>query len=103
LSANPLKKFTAKTCNNKKAFKKDVLNIKKEGIAFDDEEYIDGVVAFAAPLVTNRSDLQAAIWVVGLKHQVHRESKSKLSNFLKRISIDINHRFYKTTEEVKDE
>ena len=103
LSVNSLKKFTAKTCIDKKVFKNDVLNIKKEGVAFDDEEYIDGVVAFAAPLVTNRSDLQAAIWVVGLKQQVRRESKSKISNFLKKTSIDINHRFYKTTEEIKDE
>jgi IclR family KDG regulon transcriptional repressor len=103
LSANSLKKFTAKTCTNKKVFKNDVLNIRKDGVAFDDEEYIDGVVGFAAPLGTNRSDLQAAIWVVGFKQQVRRGSKSKISNFLKKIAVDINHRFYKTTEEVRDE
>ena len=103
LSANSLKKFTAKTCTNKKVFKNDVLNIRKDGVAFDDEEYIDGVVGFAAPLGTNRSDLQAAIWVVGFKQQVRRDSKSKISNFLKKIAVEISHRFYKTTEEVRDE
>ena len=103
LNANSLKKFTEKTCANKKVFKNDVLNIRKEGVAFDDEEYIDGVVGFAAPLATNRSDLQAAIWVVGFKQQVSRDSKSKISNFLKKIAIEINHRFYKTTGEAKDE
>lgn len=103
LSANSLKKFTAKTCTDKKVFKNDVLNIRKEGIAFDDEEYIDGVVGFAAPLATNRSDLQAAIWIVGFKQQVRKETKSYISNLLKKIAIDINHRFYKTTGEVKDE
>ena len=103
LSANSLKKFTAKTCTDKKVFKNDVLNIRKEGIAFDDEEYIDGVVGFAAPLGTNRSDLQAAIWIVGFKQQVSKENKSYISNLLKKIAIDINHRFYKTTGEVKDE
>jgi IclR family KDG regulon transcriptional repressor len=103
LRLNPLKKFTAKTCTDKKVFKNDVLHIRKEGVAFDDEEYIDGVVGLAAPLATNRSDLQAAIWVVGFKQQVRRDRKSKISNFLKKIAIEINHRFYKTTEEIKDE
>ena len=103
LLANSLKKFTAKTCTDKKVFKNDVLNVRKEGIAFDDEEYIDGVVGFAAPLGMNRSDLQAAIWVVGFKQQVRKENKSNISNLLKKIAIDINHRFYKTTGEIKDE
>ena len=103
LSANSLRKFTAKTCTDKKVFKNDVLNIRKEGIAFDDEEYIDGVVGFAAPLGTNRSDLQAAIWIVGFKQQVRKENKSYISKLLKKIAIDINHRFYMTSEEVKDE
>jgi IclR family KDG regulon transcriptional repressor len=94
LIAHSLKKFTTKTCTDKKVFKNDVLNIRKEGIAFDDEEYIDGVVGFAAPLATNRSDLQAAIWIVGFKQQIRKENKSNISNLLKKITIDINHRFY---------
>ncbi|CAB1058134.1 Transcriptional regulator, IclR family [Olavius sp. associated proteobacterium Delta 1] len=98
LNTNSLKKFTAKTCIDKKRFKKEVLSIRKEGIAFDDEEYIDGVVAFSAPLNTNRPDLQAAIWTVGLKQQVSKESISKINNFLKKIADEINHRFYMTTD-----
>ncbi len=97
LSANPLRKFTAKTCRDKKRFKTEVLNIRKEGIAFDDEEYIDGVVAFAVPLKPNRPDLQAAIWAVGLKQQVRLQSKTKISNFLKNMATDINHRFHMVT------
>lgn len=93
LSTNSLKKFTAKTCIDKKRFKKDVLNIRNEGTAFDDEEYIDGVVAFSAALKTNRPDLQAALWTVGLKHQVPRDSIATISDFLKKIAEDINHRF----------
>jgi len=100
LGTNALKKFTSKTCTDKKRFKKEVLNIRKDGFAFDDEEYIDGVVAFAVPLKTNRADLQAAIWAVGLKQQVRQENISKISNFLKKIGNDINHRFYNT--EVND-
>ena len=96
LSAKTLKKFTAKSCTDKKRFKKEVINIRKEGIAFDDEEYIDGVVAFSIPLKANSPELQAALWVVGLKQQVRKENISQLSNFLKKIAEDINHRFYRT-------
>ena len=93
LSANTLRKFTAKSCTDKKKFKKEVLNIRKEGIAFDDEEYIDGVVAFSVPLKANSPDLQAALWVVGLKKQVRKDNISQLSNFLKIIAEDVNLRF----------
>ena len=99
LSATPLKKYTAKTCTDKNRFKIEVLNIRKEGFAFDDEEHIDGVVAFAAPLKTNRPGLQAAIWVVGLKQQVCPKSITEISAFLKKIADDMNHRFYLTTSE----
>jgi len=49
--------LTSKTCIDKTRFKKEVLRIRKEGIAFDDEEYIEGVVAFSVPLKTHRRDL----------------------------------------------
>ena len=60
----------SKTCIDKTRFKKEVLRIKKEGIAFDNGECIEGVVAFSVPLKTHRRDLQIAIWAVGLKRQV---------------------------------
>jgi DNA-binding IclR family transcriptional regulator len=93
LSANTLKKFTPKTCVNKSQFKKQVLNIRKNGIAVDDEEYIDGIVAFAVPLKTYRSDLQAAVWAVGLKQQVRPESRSAITDILKKSANEINQRF----------
>jgi IclR family KDG regulon transcriptional repressor len=96
LRANPLKKFTARTCANKKKFRKEVIDARTTGIAFDDEEYIEGVVALAAPLKPNRPDLQAAIWVVGLKQQIRRENMDDICSFLKNVATDINHRFYMT-------
>ena len=75
-----------------------MLNIREAGLSFDNEEYIEGVVAFSVPLKTNRPDLQAAIRTVGLKQQVRKERISKISNFLKKIADDINHRFYMTTD-----
>jgi len=93
LNANTLKKFTAKACVNKSQFKKQVLNIRRNGIVIDDEEYIDGIVAFAVPLKISRSDLQAAVWAVGLKQQVRPESRSAITDLLKKSANEINQRF----------
>lgn len=93
LSENPLKQFTSKTCIDKTRFKNQVLKIREEGIAFDDEEYIEGVVAFSVPLKIYRKDLQTAIWAVGLKHQVSSTSLSRIGGFLIKIAHAINQRF----------
>ena len=91
-----LKQFTCKTCTDPNEFKKDVLKIREDGIAFDDEEYIEGIVAFAVPLKAYRQDLQAAIWAVGLKQQVSPENVPKINEFLKKIAAEINLRFSRT-------
>jgi IclR family KDG regulon transcriptional repressor len=96
LAANPLKPFTPKTCTDQMKFKKEVLKTRAEGIAFDNEEYIAGVVAFAAPLKAYRPDLQAAIWTVGLKQQVSSASIPKIKAFLQKVAAEINLRFSRT-------
>jgi len=93
LSANPLKKYTAATCVNKRRFKKDVIIIREKGIAVDDQEYIDGIVAFAVPLKTYRTDLQAAIWAVGLKQQARPENIPAISDLLIKTANQISQRF----------
>lgn len=89
-----LKKFTPQTCVDKAEFKNQVLRVRNEGIAFDIEEYIEGIIAFALPLDTRRKTLQAAIWAVGLKRQCPSEEIPKLSEYLRSVAEDINQRFY---------
>jgi IclR family KDG regulon transcriptional repressor len=96
MAANPLKQFTPKTCIDRNEFKKEVFKIREDGIAFDDEEYIAGVVAFAVPLKAYRQDLQAAIWTVGLKQQVSPANVPKINEFLKKVAAEINLRFTRT-------
>ncbi len=62
----------------------------------DDEEYIEGIVAFAVPLKAYRQDLQAAIWAVGLKQQMSPENVPEINEFLKKIAAEINIRFSRT-------
>jgi DNA-binding IclR family transcriptional regulator len=87
-----LKPYTAKTITDKNAFKAAVLRSREEGIAFDAEEYIPGIVALAVPLDTCRSDWQAAVWAVGLSQQVPEGRVEALVAFLKRCGTEINTR-----------
>ena len=87
-----LKPYTSKTIADKAAFKEAVLRVRQEGIAFDMEEYIPGIVALAVPLNTCRSDCQAAIWAVGLSQQVRTETFFECAALLKRVGAEINFR-----------
>ncbi len=93
LSQNKLKKFTRFSCVNKEKYKKMIERTREDGIAFDREEYIEGICAFAVSLNINRPDFQAAIWAVGLKRQVTDEVIPRYSEFLKEIAKKIEIRF----------
>jgi IclR family KDG regulon transcriptional repressor len=92
LAGARLKRYTPKTISDKAEFKKAVLGCRQEGIAFDDEEYIPGVVALATPLNTGRSALQAAVWAVGLSQQVSGDKIVEFSALMKRVAVEINSR-----------
>ena len=93
LDRSDLKKHTPHSIIDRDVYKEEILEVRKQGIAYDREEYIEGMVALAVPIKVNGKDLQAAIWAVGLTHQVPEESISELTGFLKGISEEINYRF----------
>jgi DNA-binding IclR family transcriptional regulator len=59
-----LTRYTSKTVVDPRQFLREVEQVKKWGYAVDDEEYITGVRAVAAPLLS-ASSAPAALWVVG--------------------------------------
>jgi DNA-binding IclR family transcriptional regulator len=59
-----LVRYTPKTVVDPKQFLRETELVKKQGYAVDDEEYIPGVRAIAAPLLFASSP-PAALWVVG--------------------------------------
>ena len=89
LSKNSLKKFAPNSCLNKRVYKEMIKTAQKEGIALDDEMYIEGIRALAVPLRTGRKNLQAAIWAVGLKRLLDDRSIAARSNYLKGIAMKI--------------
>jgi DNA-binding IclR family transcriptional regulator len=73
-------------------YKEEIFEVRRQGIAYDREEYIEGMVAFAIPINANSRDVQAAIWAVGLTRQVPNASIPELTQLLKGISQEINYR-----------
>jgi DNA-binding IclR family transcriptional regulator len=93
LSDYELKKFTPFSCTDKGHYKSMILETRKTGIAFDMEEYIEGIRAFAVPLSFNRKDIVAAIWVVGLRDQIKDDQIESYSAYLKNIAEKIENHF----------
>ncbi len=89
ISANELRQFTANSCVNKRTYKARIKKARKEGIALDMEEYIDGTRGFGLPIYTSRTDSQIALWVVGFKQQVTNDKIPKLSEYLKSLIKEI--------------
>ena len=87
------KRYTPRTIIDKAIYKKEILNVKKTGIAYDREEYIEGLIAIAVPLQTYREDLQAVIWAVGLKQEFREDGMMRIAKFLSNIVEEINYRF----------
>lgn len=89
LANNGLEKFTPNSCVDKKEYKKLVIKARKDGIAVDREEYIEGIRAFAVPLHSNRADTQIALWAVGFKQQIPDEEIPKQTEYFKALSREI--------------
>ncbi|MEW6669307.1 MAG: IclR family transcriptional regulator [Thermodesulfobacteriota bacterium] len=92
LARTELKRYTPFSITDKSVYKEEILKVRKQGIAYDREEYIEGMVAFAVPVKANGRDLQAAIWAVGLTRQVPKASVPELTELLKEISQEIDYR-----------
>jgi len=79
------KRYTPCPIIDKAVYKEEIFEVRKQGIAYDREEYIEGMVAFAIPIMANSRDLQVAIWAFGLTHQVSNSSIQDLTELLKGI------------------
>lgn len=89
LARTELKRYTPYSITDKSVYKAEILEVRKQGIAYDREEYVEGMVSFAVPIKVKGKDLQAAIWAVGLTHQVPKSSIPEIVKLLVGISEEI--------------
>jgi DNA-binding IclR family transcriptional regulator len=66
LTANPIRRFTARTITDPGAYLEELETVRSNGYALDDEEYLVGVRAVAVCLSPFSGRLPA-LWVVGFK------------------------------------
>jgi IclR family KDG regulon transcriptional repressor len=92
LARTELKRYTPNSIIDKATYRAEIYEVREQGIAYDREEYIEGMVAFAIPIKVNSRDLQPAIWAVGLTRQVPRASIPEMTQLMKGISEEINYR-----------
>lgn len=92
LARSELKRYTPYSIVDKAVYREEIRDVRRQGIAYDREEYIEGMVAFAIPITANSRDLQAAVWAVGLTRQVPDPSIPELTQLLKGVSEEINYR-----------
>jgi len=90
LARTELKRYTPYSIIDKAVYKEEILEVRAQGLAYDREEYIEGMVSFAIPVKVKGRDLQAAIWAVGLTRQVPKASIGEITELLKGICEEIN-------------
>lgn len=85
-----LRKYTSKSIVDSKKFFKEVEETRKKGYAIDDEEYMMGVKAIAAPIQAPSPPL-AAIWVVGFSSTLNDQKMAKAILEIQKTAQEINH------------
>jgi DNA-binding IclR family transcriptional regulator len=89
LEKKSLIRYTPKTVIDPKQFLREVEKVKKQGYSLDDEEYIPGVRAVAAPLVSASSP-PAAIWVVGFTSTMDDQKVKTVIREIQETAKEIN-------------
>jgi IclR family transcriptional regulator, KDG regulon repressor len=80
-----LPRYTAKSVTDAKQFLREIEETRRNGFAVDDEEYIPGVRAIAAP-VPSPSLSPAAVWVVGFTSTVTDQKTEMLVSEIRKAT-----------------
>jgi len=86
-----LPRFTDNSIVDAKLFSKELKQVREKGYAVDDEEYIAGVRAVAAPL-TGLGQLRSSIWAVGFKASLDDIKMKTLTGETHKAAMTISQR-----------
>lgn len=78
LTEVPLRRFTKRTVIDPAAYRRQLRQVREEGVAYDDQEYLEGVRAVAVPLLGSRGEVEAAVCVVGPSSRLSLERLREL-------------------------
>jgi len=84
-----LVRFTLKSIMDQKKYMKEIEETKRKGYAIDDEEYMLGVKAIAAPIQIS-SLPAAAIWVVGFASSLDDQKVERVISEIQKTAQEIS-------------
>jgi len=96
LRTRGLRRYTQNSITDPQVYADQLRFSKKHGYATDDEEYISGVRAVAAPIKTD-GQLLAAIWVVGFKPSMGDVKMQTVIRETKAAAAGIGHKIARRT------
>ncbi|MCP4690596.1 MAG: IclR family transcriptional regulator [Desulfobacterales bacterium] len=89
IESKGLPAYTEKTISDPEAYIREVRTVRENRCAIDDEEYMRGVMAAAAP-VRGVEHLSAAIWLVGVKPNMDGDKMAYLVKEIKEAADSIS-------------
>ena len=89
-----LEAFTPNTITNLEVLKRQLAQIRQDGIAFCEEERILGLNAIAAPLINHNNRPVGAVTVLGLVGRLKCDNRSPMVAELKKTAAEINARLF---------
>lgn len=89
-----LHRFTKNTITDRRVLERQLAGIRKQGIAFDQEEIDEGTGAVAAPIFSHEGAPVAAVVVAGPSQRITRSSDGAMISALKEVAAKISAELY---------
>jgi len=86
LRRRPLRSFTDRTVVDGDAYREELRRVREAECAFDDEEYLQGVRAAAAPVFGGRAEVAAALCVVGPTARLGRREMRRAGDRVRELA-----------------
>lgn len=90
LAEQGLQRFTERTITELDVYRTERATVRRQGYAVDDEEYLQGVRAVAAPIVDRDGVVAAALCVVGFSSAMTRAHIRHLSRIVPAVAEEIS-------------
>jgi DNA-binding IclR family transcriptional regulator len=90
IGAKSLREFTSKSITKITAYRAALTQVREQGYAVDDEEYLDGVRAISTPINDAQGRVVAALCVVGFSNRLANGKLSGLAKQTRQTAEEIS-------------
>jgi IclR family KDG regulon transcriptional repressor len=90
---DPLIPYTPATITNRKKLEKELLRIKNNGYAVDNEEYIEGVRCIASSILNQYGSPVAMMGISGHTSRISQRNILEYGKLVRRLSLEVSRKF----------